>query len=95
MELKTWILTGLVLVMTGVLSFIGRTLTRVIIQRLDEIVKELRNLNTTTALHSQDIRNLQEGLNTINQRLTNHAERIREIELTAKPNKIKNEQDED
>lgn len=83
-QIKLWILISVVVIMGSVLGFIGKVIARLIIERLDDIVRELRALNTTTALHGQDIKVLQEADAMINQRLNNHAERLRAIEIKEK-----------
>jgi len=88
-EVKLWILVSLVVIMGSVLGFIGKVVTKIIIQRLDDIVKELRELNKASSMHAQDIKNLQEADTVINHRLNNHADRIRVIEMKgAKTNHI-------
>ena len=90
--LKEWILLAALGVTATALGFIIKVATNSLIRKLDGIVSELKQLNLNSTMHTQEIRNIQEGALQMNQRINNHAERLRTLEISVKP--AKHEQNE-
>lgn len=86
-ELKLWILISAAGVMAGVLGFIVKLITDQVIKRLDEIVRELKQLTQATTIQGQQIKGLQEQDAVIHRRLNEHSERIHALEASA-PRKL-------
>ena len=80
-DIKTWILIAVAGVMATILGFIIKLVTGQVINRLDEIVTELRQLTQTTTIQNEQIKGLQEQDAMIRRRLYSHGARIRELEL--------------
>lgn len=78
--MKVWVLLGAASIMAAVMGFIIKVITGEVLKRLDDIVKELKQLTAITAEHKGQIDNLHEQADTIRQRLHNHSSRIRKIE---------------
>ncbi len=76
-----WILVTAVSVIATVLGFLIKTVTDQVIKKLDEIVRELKQLTRTSAVQEQQIKELQEQDKNLNYRLNDHANRIRSVEM--------------
>ena len=81
MEIKVWILVAAVGVMGTALGFTFKVAINMLIKRLDVIADELKRLNLSNSMHGQDISHLQETNSQFQQRLNNHADRIRALEI--------------
>ncbi|MGH2645756.1 MAG: hypothetical protein ACRDE2_17525 [Chitinophagaceae bacterium] len=80
-DVKIWILTALLLLALSILGFIIKTITHQILKRLDEIVDELKGITKITAVQEQQIKSLVDQQGNTNQRLNDHATRIRKLEI--------------
>ena len=73
MELKEWILTGLVSVLGYALWYVLQQAVRGTISKLDAILQELKTLNNMLTKHEQQ-------LEAIHDMLQDHEDRLRSIE---------------
>ncbi len=83
-EIKIWILIGVAGVMATVLGYVIKVVMDQVIKRLDEIVKELKQLTQATTIQGQQIKGLQEQDAIIHRRLNEHSARIHELEIKSK-----------
>ena len=79
--IKVWILVAVVTVTATVLGFVIKTVIGRVINKLDEIVSELKQLTRASAVQEQQIKELQEQDKNLHHRLNDHSGRIRTIEL--------------
>ncbi|MBA3828684.1 MAG: hypothetical protein H0X33_07090 [Taibaiella sp.] len=80
-EVKIWILLAAVSAMAAIIGFTIKVLTSQVINRLDEIVNELKQLTRNSAIQEQQIKDMQEQNRMIHQRLNDHSGRIRTVEM--------------
>ena len=80
-EIKTWILIAAAGIMATILGFIIKIVTAQVINRLDDIVTELKQLTHTTTIQNEQIKSLQEQDAMIRRRLHNQGVRLRDLEL--------------
>ncbi|MBX6361254.1 MAG: hypothetical protein IRZ03_14380 [Acidobacterium ailaaui] len=64
-----------------VLGFLLKSWFNQIINRLDELVEEIKQLNHIKTVHDQQIKFLQENQMNMQNRLNDHGKRIRDLEL--------------
>lgn len=76
-QLKVWVLVGAVAGMWAIIMLFANQG----LKKLDEMVKELKQLNGTTREHSQQIKHLETGHDKMHDRLNNHGERIKKLEI--------------
>lgn len=62
MELKNWILTGLVTFLVLLLGYVLKSIADRTLMRLDAILDELRNLNTMLTRHEEELSGIHETL---------------------------------
>jgi cell division protein FtsB len=80
-EVKVWVLVAIVTIMSAILGFIMKVVTNQVIKRLDDIVRELKQLTKVTTIQEEQIKRLQDQDTVVNHRLNDHSKRIRSIEL--------------
>ena len=80
-EIKTWILIAAAGIMATILGFIIKIVTAQVINRLDDIVTELKQLTHTTTIQNEQIKSLQEQDAMIRRRLHKQGVRLRDLEL--------------
>lgn len=80
-EIKTWILIAVAGAMATILGYIIKVVTAQVINRLDEIVTELKQLTHTTTIQNEQIKGLQEQDAIIRRRLYKQGMRIRALEF--------------
>jgi hypothetical protein len=80
-EVKVWVLVAIVTVMSAILGFIIKVVTNQVIKRLDDIVRELKQLSKVTTVQEQQIKRLQDQDTIISHRLNAHSRRIRSLEV--------------
>lgn len=84
MEVKFWIVSCALVIVTTVLGFLLKMWFREIIDRLDDLVAAQKILAETKVVHEQQIKYLQEDRVNIKYRLNDHSQRIRRLELNKK-----------
>lgn len=77
MELKNWILSGVVVLLLGILGWLTQNIAVRILNRLDAMLSELQKLTSMMVKHEEELKSIHETQK-------DHAMRIRELE-----NKIK------
>ena len=70
---KVWLLTSVITVLSGVLAWLGKKVADNLAGKLDEIVKELKNIELASLGLSKDVKTLQE-------KISDHESRIRYLE---------------
>jgi hypothetical protein len=73
MEIKVWILGGVVLALVTIVGFFGRQAFAIIKGLLNDMLEELKKLTGTAIKHDERIKNLEETKH-------DHESRIRKIE---------------
>lgn len=81
MEIKVWILTSVLAIVVVVMGFLLKMWFRQIITRLDELVEEMKGISQVAAVQEQQIKNINDQIGESRQRLNNHSERIRNLEI--------------
>lgn len=84
MEIKFWIVSCALAIVTTVLGFLLKMWFKEIIDKLDDLVGELKILAETKVIHEQQIKYLQEDQINTKQRINDHSRRIRSLELKDK-----------
>ena len=84
MEVKFWIVSCALVIVTTVLGFLLKMWFKEIIDKLDALVEELKILAQTKVVHEQQIKYLQEDQTNTKKRLNDHSKRIRNLELDKK-----------
>jgi predicted PurR-regulated permease PerM len=70
MELKYWVLSGVVAVLLAVLGWILASIAQNIVRKLDKIVEELQRLTSLMTKHEQQIEHIYDRLKEHDRRLT-------------------------
>lgn len=81
MEIKVWVLTGVIGVLCVVLWWMLRLAIRGIYRRLDELIKQNIALSETLIKLTSDMGTIKQRVLSVEDRLNNHAERIRKLEI--------------
>lgn len=76
-QVKIWVLVGAVGGMWAIIMLFAN----LGLKKLDEMVKELKQLNGTTREHAQQLKHLEAGHDKMHDRLNNHGERIKKLEI--------------
>ena len=80
-QLAFWMLTGFITVLIGLLGYLFRRGIDRIYNKLDELVIEMKTLGEQSVCHKGQIESLTNRVDDQNNRLNNHGDRIRDLEL--------------
>ena len=84
MEVKIWVLTGVVTALATLLLVVFKMSLQRIIARLDKLIDEVRELTKNTGVHRKEIDQLIERNQQQDERLNGHSQRIRNLEIKQK-----------
>ena len=79
-DIKIWVLSGVLSVVGVAMVTLVKWFINQALQRLDEMVRDIKELTATIYKQEERILVLQKDNATANQRMNNHAERLRELE---------------
>ena len=82
MELKFWIAASALVIVTSVLAFLLKTWFREILEKLDDLAREMKQATRSATVHDEQIKNLREQDRDMHLRLNDHALRIRKLEMS-------------
>lgn len=84
MDVPNWVLSGLVaLAGGGIVFFVKRLITRIDL-KFDQLIGEVKNLSVNMAEQKIETTNLSKRVDSQDNRLNDHAKRLRSMEINAK-----------
>lgn len=79
-DIKIWVLSGVLSIVGVAMVTLVKWFINQALQRLDEMVRDIKELTATITKQEERILVLQKDNAAANQRMNNHAERLRDIE---------------
>ncbi len=86
-EIQIWMLTGVVSALSTVLMIVFKTSLTRLVNWLDKLIDQVRELTETVGVHKNAIDSLSTKNNEQDKRLNGHSERIRELEINQNKDK--------
>ena len=86
MEIQIWVLTGVVSALSTVLMMVFKNSLTRLINRLDKLIDQVKELTETVGVHKNVIDSLSVKNYEQDKRLNSHSDRIRELEINIHKN---------
>ena len=82
MEIKYWILVGLLTIVAGFIKYIGDIIVKKFMAKFEEIINSIHDLTKTIIIHTEQLKHNEEKTEVIENRIHNIENDIRMLEKT-------------
>lgn len=82
MEIKYWILIGLLTVITGFIKYIGDIVVKKFMTKFEEIINSIHDLTKTIIIHTEQLRHGAEKAESLESRIHDLEIDVRQLEKT-------------